>query len=149
MPGGPGGIGGSALDQGPADTRTPNGAVRAFLQALQAKDRDRLAEATALRSQEEAAPKNRDIFARIVDMSISDSELDELAKRFEGYQIAGENAAKSTGRLGIFIDKPTEEGGILRRTLIVRKEKKGWGVLDVSPPTEFRSNNPIRRKASR
>src|SRR5208337_2800225 len=59
-PGGPAGAGalgagGPGQDNGPADTRTPEGAVRAFLNALQAKDRDRLAEATALRAQTEAS----------------------------------------------------------------------------------------------
>jgi hypothetical protein len=144
MLGGPGGGPGQA--DAPGDVRTPRGAVQAFLNALKARDRDRLAEATALRSQEEAAkPKNRELFAKIVDMSISDAELDDLAKKFEGVQIAGENAAKSTGRLGIFVDKPTDDGGILRYTVTVRKEKKGWGVMDVTPPTNFRGTDGRRR----
>ena len=46
-----------AQDNGPANTRTPEGAVRAFLNALQAKDKDRLAEATALRAQNEASTR--------------------------------------------------------------------------------------------
>jgi hypothetical protein len=172
-PGGLAGLGGQAQDNGPADLRSPEGAVRAFLSALQAKDRDRLAEATALRSQREAPleitvggpserpktsataaqkdtgnSKNQEMFAKIVDSSISDSELDEVAKKLEGYQIAGENAVKSTGRLGIFIDKLADNGSVLRRTVTVRREKKGWGVMDISPPTEFKpAGATIRRKA--
>ena len=156
-PGGSAGAGaqgaaGLAQDNGPADTRSPEGAVRTFLNALQAKDRDRLAEATALRSQTEASTdKTKELFGRIVDLSISDAEIDDLAKKLRGFHIAGENAPKSTGRLGIYIDKPTAEGSVLRVTLTVRKEKKGWGVMDMSSnPIEFKpmGNMNQRRKAS-
>ncbi len=146
------GPGGLAQDNGPADTRSPQGAVRAFLNALQAKDRDRLAEATALRSQTEASTeKMKELFGKIVDMSISDAKIDDLAKKLQGFQVAGENAVKSTGRLGIYLDKPTDEGSVLRFTLTVRKEKKGWGVMDMSSkPIEFKpmGNMNPRRKAS-
>jgi hypothetical protein len=144
--------GGAGQDNGPADLRTPDGAVRAFLSALQSKDRDRLAEATALRSQTEASTeKIKDLFGKIVDQSISDSELDELAKKLQGFHVAGENAVKTTGRLGIYIDKHTEEGNVLRLTLTVRKEKKGWGVLDMSSHAlDFKpmGNMNQRKKAS-
>jgi hypothetical protein len=131
---------GLAQDNGPADIRSPQGAVRAFLNALQAKDRDRLAEATALRAQTEASTdKTKELFGKIVDMSISDAEIDDLARKLQGYRLSGENAPKSTGRLGIYIDKPTQEGSVLRVTLTVRKEKKGWGVVDMSSnPIEFK-----------
>ena len=92
-----------------------------------------------MRSQEEAATqRNRDLFLTIVDQSISDSELDDIAKKLEGYKVAGENAAKSTGRLGIIIHKQTDDGGYLSRVVTARKEKKGWGVMDISGPTEFK-----------
>jgi hypothetical protein len=83
-------------------------------------------------------------------MSISDAEIDDLAKKLEGVHVAGENAVKSTGRLGIYVDKPTEDGGSLRVTLTVRKEKKGWGVMDISRPTEFKGmgNMNQRKKAA-
>jgi len=150
--GGPGGFGGPQQDNGPADVRTPDGAARAFLNALNAKDRSRLAEATALRSQEEASTQRvKDLFRTIVDESISDSELDDLAKKLEGFKVAGENAAKSTGRLGIIIHKPTDDGGYLSRVITVRKEKKGWGVMDISKETEFKgmSGQRPRRTGAR
>ena len=101
-------------DNGPADTHTPTGAVRAFLNALKAKDRDKLNEATALRSQREAASeRNRELFLKIVDLSISDAELDEIAKKLDGYKVAGENAVKSTGQQGVIIAKQTDDGGRL------------------------------------
>jgi hypothetical protein len=122
------------------------------LNALQAKDRDRLAEATALRAQNEASTeKVKELFGKIVDQSISDAEIDDLAKKLQGFHIAGENAPKTTGRLGIYVDKHTDEGSVLRLTLTVRKEKKGWGVMDVSShPLEFKpmGNMNQRRKGS-
>ena len=52
-------------DNGRADTHSPDGAVRAFLNALRDKDRDRLAEATALRSQTEASTeKKKELFGK-------------------------------------------------------------------------------------
>jgi hypothetical protein len=143
---GPGGIGNQA-DNGPADTHSPDGAVRAFLNALRAKDRDKLAEATALRAQREAATsKNQDLFGRIIDMSISDAELDDLSKKFEGFRVAGENAAKTTATLGVYVDRQTEHGDLQRITLTVRKEKKGWGVMDFGSPTLFKAMSGNQRR---
>lgn len=144
------GPGGANVDNGPANTQTPAGAVRAFLNALKDKDKDKLNEATALRSQREAASeRNRELFLKIVDLSISDAELDEIAKELDGYDVAGENAVKSTGQQGVYIDKPTEDGAILRRTVTTRKEKKGWGVMDISGPTEFKGMSGILQKKGR
>ncbi len=162
-PGGPGGPGGPGMqgrmgfggpgqqDNGRADTHSPDGAVRAFLNALKDKDRDRLAEATALRSQTEASTeKKKELFGKLVDMSISDSELDDMAKTLDGYKVAGENAAKSTKSLGVIIRKTQENGDFLSRTVTVRKEKKGWGVLDMSEAHLFKSMRmqPVRRNTT-
>lgn len=161
-PGGPGmmgpggmagrgpGMGGPGADNGPADTRTPSGAVRAFLKALEAKDRDALAEATAQRaavdSPLETTSTHKDLFGKILDGSISDSELDELAKMFEGFKVAGENAVKSTGRMGVYADKPDDNGGRIRRTFTVRKEKKGWGVMDYGSVIKFEGRGGMTRR---
>jgi hypothetical protein len=162
-PGGPGGPGGPGMqgrmgfggpgqqDNGRADTHSPDGAVRAFLNALRDKDRDRLAEATALRSQTEASTeKKKELFGKLVDMSIADAELDDLAKMLDGYQVAGENAAKSTKSLGVIIRKTQENGDFLSRTVTVRKEKKGWGVQDMSEAHLFKSMRmqPVRRNTT-
>ena len=150
--GGPQGSGGPGgqQDNGPADTRTPRGAVRAFLNALRDKDRDRLSEATALRAQTEASTeKMKELFGKVVDMSVSDSEIDDMAKKLEGCKIAGENAPKSTGRLRIYVDKRSPEGSIIRYTLTVRREKKGWGVTDIGSPIEFKPMGAgFRKKAA-
>ncbi|MDG3003678.1 hypothetical protein [Paludisphaera mucosa] len=150
-PGGSGGAGGGASD--PGDTNSPDGAVKAFLHALQAKDKDRLLEATALRANSDEGGKYREMFSRIIDGSMSDSEIDDLSTKLAGYTVAGENQVKSTGRLGVTIRKQLEQnGGWLQRTVTVRKEKKGWGVLDISGATEFdnaRSSNPNGNRGRR
>lgn len=154
-PGGPGamssgGPGGSSSDNGPADTHTAAGAVRAFFKALQAKDRDALAEATAQRaaadSPLETTSPHKELFGRILDGSISDSELDDLASKLEGFKVAGEDAPKSTGRLKVYADKTDGRGGRLRRVFTLRKERKGWGVMDISIPMEFKSPRMFNRR---
>ncbi len=97
--------GAGGADAGPADFHSPEGAVKAFLDALKAKDLDRLNESTALRAAIEASAKNQELFQKIFELTLSDSELDELAKKLEGYTIAGENPPKSTGRVDVILQK--------------------------------------------
>lgn len=134
---------------GPVDKHSPQGAVQSFLFALSVRDRERLREATARRSQFEASSEQqKELFRKIVnpEENISDAELEEIARKLEGYVIAGENAVHTTGKLGVIIMRPTREGGYLSRTVTVRKEKKGWGVMDVSSPTEFTATGGMRHK---
>ena len=131
------GPGADSKDAGPADVHSPLGAVKTFLNALKARDADRLSEATARRAAVESATKNQETFSKIIEVSLSDSELDDLAKKLEGYQVAGENPAKSTGRAEVVIQKSGSGGAYFRRKVTARKEKKGWGVLDIGPETEF------------
>jgi hypothetical protein len=146
MPGAPGaGAANANVDLGPADFHTARGAVTAFLNALKAKDQDRLNEATALRAQLEASAKNQPIFKKIFDLALSDSDLDDLAKKLEGYQIATEHQGKSTGRIIVILRKPGHNGGYFQRTVTVRHEKKGWGVLDISGTEEFKSMSAMPR----
>jgi hypothetical protein len=164
MPGGPPGAmaaaggapgtgapGGGLADTGPADFHSPEGAVRSFLNALKAKDLDRLNESTALRASREASStKNQELFQKIIDLNLSDSELDEIAKKLDGFSIAGENPPKSTGRVDVIIQKARERSGYVRRKVTVRHEKKGWGVLDIGAEQVFKSPGltPTRKTAS-
>jgi hypothetical protein len=116
------------------------------LNALKAKDLDRLAEATAIRAQNEASAKLQETFKRIYDGSLSESELDDLAKRLEGYQIAGENPARSGGRVTVIIRKTGQNNSIITRHVVVRHEKKGWGVCDVSGPQELKPLGAIPKR---
>ena len=142
---GPGAAGGgNPADDGPVDVNTPEGAVRGFLSALKAKNADRLSEATALRAARDSAGKNQEIFDKIIKVTISDSEMDELSKKLDGYQVAFENPQSSTGNIDVIVTKRGENSGHLQRKITTRKEKKGWGVLDIGPEQNFTG----RRRAS-
>lgn len=151
MPGAPPGSSGASgaaaqVNNEPVDLHTPEGAVKAFLNALKTKDMDRLNESTALRAQTEASSKNQELFRKIFDLTLSDSELDELATKLEGYTIFSENPPKSTGRVDVIIRKAGENGAYYLRKVTVRHEKKGWGVLDVAGAQEFKSLNMQPRR---
>jgi hypothetical protein len=143
MPGMPGMAGMAGNPQGGSDKapdfHDPRGAVQAFLDALKARDIERLTEATALHAQAEAVKHNQDIFRRIYDGSLSASELDDLAKKLEGYTIMGENPPKSTGKVDVIVSKRGPNNSMVHRIITVRHERKGWGVNDVSGPGEFKN----------
>jgi hypothetical protein len=132
-----GGIGGAPRDTKPVNYHDPRASVKAFLEALKDKDVDRLSEATALRSPYESSSKHRELFQRIVDGSISEAQLNDLAENLDEYKISGEAAVTSTGRLGILVSKKTKTGK-MQRKITVRKEKAGWKVLDISSIIEFK-----------
>ncbi len=116
-------------------------AVKAFLSALKAKDLDRLNEATALRAQVEASSsKNQELFKKIFDLSLSDSELDELAEKLEGYRSPARTPPRAPDASMSFLRKTGKNnGGYFLRKVTVRHEKKGWGVLDIAGAMEFKS----------
>jgi hypothetical protein len=148
-PGGTGGPGGPGADNGPADFHSPEGAVRAFLSALKAKDLDRLNEATALRAQVEAtSSKSQELFKKIFDLSLSDSELDQLAEALNGYTISGENPPKSTAKVEVILQKAGKNGAYFKRKVTVRHAKKGWGVLDIAGAMEFKPINMMPRRGA-
>ncbi len=127
----------------------PNTAVMAFLAALKAKDKDRLAQCTALHAPTEADEKHRKIFAAILDESISDDELDEMAKTLNGYQFSGLVPPTSTGRWSVLISK-MDGRDRLQRTVLTRKEKEGWKVMDVDRAMEFKFiQMPVRGRGGR
>ena len=142
MPGVPGAGGGrQGADNAPADFHTPEGGVTAFLNALKAKDLDRLTEATAIHAQQEARAKNQEMFKRIYDGSLSDQELDKLAASLEGYQLSGNNPPKSSARIDMIVSKRGKNGSYISRLITVRHEKRGWLVCDISGPAEFKNPN--------
>ena len=97
---------------------------------------------------ESSSEKSQAMFRKIVgpEENISDAELDDIARKLEGYVVAGENAVHSKGKLGIIIRRPTRDGGFLSRTVTVRKEKKGWGVMDISSPFDFTPTGGLRHR---
>ena len=128
---------GNEPDGGPRAFLNPGTAVQAFLSALKAKNKDRLSQATARRAATEAAEKHRKIFAAILEQSISDEELDDMAKALEGYQVVDILPARSTGQIGVTIGRQTNRE-LLQRTVQVRKEKEGWKVMDFGATMDFR-----------
>jgi hypothetical protein len=144
---GPGGGPGSGADtKGTAAFKNPGTAVRAFLAAVKAKDKERLKETVALHAPTEAVEKHRKIFAAIVEESISDDELDELSKSLEGYTVMSLLQPESSRRVGVVISKMS---GLDRfqRTIMTRQEKAGWKVLDVDKALEFKFiATPTRRR---
>jgi len=111
------------------------------LNALKAHDLSRLTEAIALRAgqENETEKRNREMFRRIFDGTLSDSELNKLAAMLEGYQISGQNLQKSTARLGIILSKRGDNNSMKSIVVYVRREKKGWGVCDISLPAELKN----------
>lgn len=143
---GAGGPGASGSVAAPGNFREPVGAVTAFLDALKARDKDALAEATALRSAKEASAKYQTLFASILERSTPDDQFDDLVKNFEGFSIAYQQAATKTGRIRIVLSK-TVDGRPLTRAMEVRKEKAGWKVVDLSGYRDLTtSGSGIRRK---
>jgi hypothetical protein len=149
-PGGGPGMGGNAQAK-PADFRTPEGAVQAFLDALKDRDLGRLTEATALRAQNEAVKHNQDMFKRIFDGSLSKAEIDELAATLDGFKISSFNPPKSSGRLDVIVGKRSDTGGWVTIKITTRREKKGWGVCDISRAAELKNPRmgPIRSQPKR
>jgi len=148
MPGAPG-ASSRRTNNEPADFSDPRGAVDAFLDALDAKDITLLSEATALRAATEATPKNQKMFSSIIDQSMTEDDLSQLADKLEGFKIVGENQAVSSGRVGITIGKSNDKGDRLTRTVTVRHEKAGWKVLDISGQGVLKNPYPNRNRNQR
>ncbi len=85
----------------------------------------------------EASPKYQKVFTAILEQSLAPEDLDELAKKFEGMKIMGNNTPKSTGRFEVIVGKGATNGSQFHRTITLRKEKLGWKVVDISGVREF------------
>ena len=148
---GPGaGGGGNNADDGPADVRTPEGAVRGFLNALKAKNADQLAEATQQKGG--GAPgiprqRTRKFSDKIIKLdAVGFLELDDLSKKLDGYRISGENPQTSTGKVDVIVQKSGNNGTYYKRKITARREKKGWGVLDIGPEQPFKPLGNMGRR---
>jgi hypothetical protein len=139
MPGPGGGMGGGpgAAQEKAPDFRSPQGAVQAFLDAVKAKDLGRVTDATALHAGREDETSNhyQETFRRIIEGTLSESELTKLAGNLEDYKITGLDQAKTSGRQKVILSKRGTGSHITWTYQIVitaRREKKGWGVCDIS-----------------
>jgi hypothetical protein len=141
--GGQGGFGAMAGPGGPsaagatqADFSNPVKGAETFLAAAKARDARLLADSVALRAPQEADPKTRPYFVKMLDgpQSIDEELLDLMQQTFEEMSIIGTNRVNSTARLGVIVQRQMEDGDIVRRTITMRREKAGWKVADVSGP---------------
>ena len=138
---GPGG------NNGKPTFKNPVGAVTTFLNAVKKKDPEAIAEATALRAGQptETSPHYQKIFTAILEQSLAPEDLDEFAKKFEGMSNPQLMPALSTGRASVVISKAGKSSGAyFTRTIVVRKEKAGWKVVDVSGLREFKAPMMMR-----
>ena len=120
----------------PASFVSPAEGANSFLNALEEKDLDKLAEATAKHAPVDAREKNKKLFTQIADGSLSQEDLDDLAKRLEGFRVAGADPPRSTGQSVIVLEKQ-EEGALFGRKMTMRKEKAGWKVQDIGGEIDY------------
>jgi hypothetical protein len=125
--------GGGGGSNEPPDFSEPVAAVESFLNALKARDPERLSQATALRAPYEAVEKHKKVFQAILDKSLPDNELSSIANNLDGFTVSGTNTPKSSGRIGVILQK-TKENDRITRVVDVRREKAGWKVLDIQDP---------------
>jgi hypothetical protein len=120
----------------------PVAAAAVFLAALERKDLNRMAQATALRAATESL--NQELFFLILAQRLTRAELDELAEKLAGFRIAGTSAvARNTVK--ILVTKPVGNSAV-RRMLTMREEKAGWKLLDLSGEGELAKPIFVPRK---
>ena len=130
--GGPGGA-----ENAKPDFRNPYTAVTSFLAALKKKDAELLKGSVALRSPTEAKADHQKMFQAILESNLAPDQIDELSRQFDGMQVIYTDAPMTeTGKYTVRVGK-RQGREIIERSLIVRKEKAGWKVLDVDKYREF------------
>jgi len=146
-PAGPGGFGPGGSSDEPIDFDNPVEVVEAFIAAAEDRDMDRLQETTALRAPYEAGNEQRkELFQKIRELSLSQEELDGIGKDLEEYSIVAVGQRRSSGTINYVLRKTLDNGDVLQRAIIVRKEKAGWKVVDVKPPWLNDRPNQNRRR---
>ena len=109
------------------------------MSALKAKDLNRLTDATALRAGTDAdtAKRNQDMFRRVKEGTLSESELNDLAALLEGYKVSGFNQAKSSGKLGVILSKARPDADPPGRSSSpsVARRKAGASATSAGPPS--------------
>ncbi len=113
-------------------------AVLEFIDAVKERDADALAEATALRAAKDpdVPTDHQKIFQAILDKELADEKMEHLADQFEGYRVTNVIVGKSTGRANVIIGKMTSNDRI-EKTVVVRKEKAGWKVMDFTSDRSY------------
>jgi hypothetical protein len=134
MPGMSGGAAGRSTAE--PDYTNPVKGAETFLAAAQAKDVQLLSDSVALRAPQEADPKTRPIFQKLVEgpQSVDQATIDLIHDALQDMRIVGTNTVRSTARLRVIVGRQEENGDQVTRTITMRREKAGWKVADVSGP---------------
>ncbi len=127
-PGGGRGGDGAGANLADGDFSSEVKGAESFLSALKSKDPEKLAEATAKHAEFEASNANKPVFKDILAKSASAEDLDKLAREFAGMTVTM-SSRKSSGTASVVVSKQ-EENTMIRRALVVRREKEGWKVQD-------------------
>ena len=110
---------------------------------MKAKDVQKLADATAKHAEFESSSNHRVLMKSILDASVNQADLDDLARSFDGMKVEGIGTRKSSGMVNVVVSK-TERvvvkssttnsnqniSNYMNRTLYLRKEADGWKVQD-------------------
>jgi hypothetical protein len=119
------------------DYKDPVTGANSFLNAMKSKDIRKIAESISLHAPLEAkSTVNQKLFMAVLEETLAQEDVDELARKLENYTISSVNVAKSSGMRGVTITRP-EGTSIMRRTIMMRLEKKGWKVQDISGEGEL------------
>ena len=149
MPGAPGGQGGPGAGGGGGapSFRDPQSGAQSFLDAVKAKDLDKLSDSVAKRAKYQAPnDEQKDLFSAILDRTAGQEALDQLADLFSGMTVSGMNEAKSTGSRGVTVSK-MDKNNEVRITITMRKEVDGWKVLGYSgKKTNYGMGNVNQRR---
>lgn len=150
IPGGPDlGLGGGGADSKAPSFIDPVHGANSFLDALHAKDPERIAQAVALRAPTEAAGKHQALFQSLLLKSTTTEELDELASHFDKMKVVSVNPPKVIGLVGVTVGRQEESGNVLTVTLEMRKEKAGWKVQDYKQPIQRVAPGRSRRPGTK
>lgn len=130
------------------DFSNPIKGAETFLAAAKARDPHLLSDSVALRAAQEAEPKTRPYFVKILEgpQSIDEDLLNLLEDALKDMQIVGTNRVSSTARLGVIVSRQNDAGDEIRRTITMRKEKAGWKVADISGPAIIKAPAQMRNR---
>jgi hypothetical protein len=116
-----------AEERGPAGpATTPEGTVQAFLVALKESDAEALARLVVRRPVAELMVRtHKKTLDGLVGQKLTDTELETLAKEFEGASIDGRAASAGGGKVAVTLAQ-----GSARRKVYVLREGEHWRVMD-------------------
>ncbi|MFO0956345.1 MAG: hypothetical protein U0800_02630 [Isosphaeraceae bacterium] len=110
--------------------------MNTFLSAIKSRDPERISNAVALRSRTEAKDANKPLFEAMLDKNLTEDAISDLARSYEGMSVINYSALSETGKVSVRVGKQNGRE-VIERSLIVRKEKAGWKVLDFDKFREY------------